>query len=206
MNDVLPRIGLLGLVLLGGCSATIDEYRQQTPQLRLDQFFQGQLEAHGIVQDYRGRVVRRFSADIVGVWQEGQGILDEQFLFNDGEQQQRCWRLSQDGNRYRGIAGDVIGEARGSVQGNAMNWRYRLRVPVGDETWQLSLDDWLFLVDENHMINRTTMRKFGLPVGEITLHIRKQSDRPGRPLSAGCTLDRPSAAHHWSRAERYRVI
>ena len=79
-------------------------------------------------------------------------------------------------NRYRGTAGDVVGEALGEVQGNALNWQYTLQVPVDGKVWDITLDDWLFLIDENNLINRTKLRKFGLPVGELTLHIRKLSE------------------------------
>jgi hypothetical protein len=37
----------------------------------------------------------------------------------------------------------------------------------------VSLDDWLYLVDERHLLNRTTLTKFGFRVGELTLVIEK---------------------------------
>jgi len=39
----------------------------------------------------------------------------------------------------------------------------------------LNLDDWLYLVEENHLINRTQLRKFGFRVAELTLVIEKVS-------------------------------
>ena len=41
-------------------------------------------------------------------------------------------------------------------------------------TMALNLDDWMYLIDEDNMINRTKMYKFGIPVGEITLYIGKR--------------------------------
>lgn len=34
-------------------------------------------------------------------------------------------------------------------------------------------DDWMFLVDDKVLLNRVTMRKFGIRVGEVTLSFRK---------------------------------
>ncbi len=160
-------------LLLAGCSATMEDYQGETPVLHLDKFFNGQLEAYGMVQDFRGRVVRRFRAEIQASWRGEEGVLDEQFFFDDGEQQSRCWRLSKSGNHYRGTAGDVIGEAVGMTEGNALNWRYTLAVPVNGKIRHLQLNDWLYLLDDDHLINRATMSKFGIPVGEITLYIHR---------------------------------
>ena len=183
----LGRVIVMALIpFLSACSASLDDYRGTQPELDLKQFFNGHLEAYGIVQDYKGKVARRFRADILGTWDGEHGLLDEQFIFDDGEEQHRCWQLDRMGNRYQGTAGDVVGMAEGEVAGNALNWQYTLAVPVNGKTWNLKLNDWMFLVDENNLINRASMYKFGLEVGEITLYIRKISDQPHRELTLGC--------------------
>lgn len=173
---------------LFGCSVTIDEYLDTQPELDLSRFFNGHLEAYGIVQDYKGKVKRRFRADILGQWRDDQGVLDELFYFTDGEEQHRCWQLQKSGTHYIGRASDVIGEAKGEVSGNALNWKYQLSIPVGDKNWRIDLNDWMYLVDENNLINRASMHKFGLEVGQITLYIRKVSDTPHRSLTPDCGL------------------
>nr|WP_315981508.1 DUF3833 family protein [Aliamphritea spongicola] len=45
-----------------------------------DTFFSGQLKATGVVEDYRGKVIRRFSADINGYWQGNQGCWMSVFI------------------------------------------------------------------------------------------------------------------------------
>ncbi|WP_290704341.1 DUF3833 domain-containing protein [Amphritea sp.] len=175
MTTFLP-LALPILLILPGCAASVDDYRNDKPVLELDRFFDGRLVAYGMVQSFSGKVTRRFKADIIGQWQDDRGTLDEQFFFSDGEQQSRCWKLVKQGNSYRGTAGDIVGEALGEAQGNTLNWRYTLQVPVNGKVWDIYLDDWLYLIDENNLINRTKMKKFGLTVGELTLHIRKLSD------------------------------
>lgn len=184
---LIGRVIVMALIpFLSACSTSLDDYRGTQPELDLKQFFNGHLEAYGIVQDYKGKVARRFRADILGSWEGEQGLLDEQFIFDDGEEQHRCWQLERMGTRYQGTAGDVVGMAEGEVAGNTLNWQYILAVPVNGKTWNLKLNDWMFLVDENNLINRASMYKFGLEVGEITLYIRKISDQPHRELTLGC--------------------
>lgn len=172
------------LFILPGCSTAVKEYSDEKPELLLEEFFDGRLVAYGMVQNFSGKVTRRFKADIDAHWEGDQGVLDEQFEFSDGELQSRCWRLQKQGNIYLGTAGDIVGEARGEVQGNALNWIYTLQVPVDGKVWNIQLDDWLFLIDENNLINRTKMRKFGLPVGELTLHIRKLTEQESAAMGS----------------------
>jgi len=172
------RISLLALLLLllAGCSRiAIDEYAGSTPALDLNTFFDGDLVAYGILQDRSGRVTRKFSATIAASWNGDEGVLDEHFYYDDGEEDTRTWRLTHLGNnRYTGTAGDVVGTASGTIAGSAFNWQYTLDVPWKDGTIALDLDDWLYLVEENHLINRTELRKFGFRVAELTLVIEKR--------------------------------
>lgn len=186
--ELMQRVMVLAaLFLVAGCAATVDDYADKTPKLELPTFFSGELVAHGMVQDRSDNVLRHFSASIRGEWQGNQGILDEQFIFDDGEEQHRCWRLTKEGDSYTGTAGDVIGTAAGRTVGNALNWQYQLLVPVDGTEWTLNINDWMYLIDENNLLNRATMSKFGLEVGQITLSIRKVGETGG-PRTPGCSL------------------
>jgi hypothetical protein len=84
-----------------------------------------------------------------------------------------------DRHTYTGTAGDVVGEATGEVYGNALRWRYVLALEVDGKTWNVTFDDWMYLLDGRTMMNRSEMKKFGLRLGEVTLFFRKpESDRP----------------------------
>lgn len=69
--------------------------------------------------------------------------------------------------------GDVIGEARGEVAGNTLRWRYQLDLPVDGRHWQVDLDDWMYLMDDDTLINRSSMSKLGVEIGQITLFFRR---------------------------------
>ena len=167
-------IGLMTLAVVG-CSTQIEDYQGEQPELKLEQFFNGELVAYGTVQDYSGKVIQRFKADLQGSWNGNNGVLDEQFYYADGTTQERIWRITKtDENTYEGRADDVADVAVGTTAGNVLNWSYTLIIQRDGEPFEVKLDDWLYLVDEDNMINRTKMYKYGIEVGEITLYIGKK--------------------------------
>ncbi|MFG0380102.1 DUF3833 domain-containing protein [Pseudomonas sp. zbq_18] len=166
---------LLAGALLGGCSGVeVEHYSDQQPRLDLPTFFDGPVEAWGIFEDRSGEVIKRFHVDITSRREGEQLILDERFLYSDGTRQRRVWTLTPDGEgRWRGRADDVLGEAQGEIAGNALRWRYQLNLPVDDTTYVVEFDDWMYLMDEDTLINRSSMRKFGVELGQVTLFFRR---------------------------------
>ncbi|ERI52956.1 hypothetical protein N878_04320 [Pseudomonas sp. EGD-AK9] len=167
---------LLTCLLLGSCaSVSVQDYAGQQPELDLIRYFDGPVEAWGMFQDRSGKVIKRFHVQIISRREGEKLILDERFVYSDGSKQRRVWTLTPDGDkRWRGTAADVIGEARGELAGNALRWRYQLNLPVDGTTYEVSFDDWMYLMDEDTMINRSRMSKFGVELGQVTLFFRRQ--------------------------------
>lgn len=163
-------------VLVSGCSPVrVSDYAGRTPQMVPEEFFNGLLTAHGVVKDRSGKVIRYFNAEIQAYWEGSVGTLKEDFVFDDGEKQQRIWTLmNQDQGQYVGTANDVVGDAKGEVSGNTMFMQYMLEVPYGDSMITLAIDDRMYLVDNYTLINESKMSKLGFEVGEIILVILKQ--------------------------------
>ncbi|QYK06104.1 DUF3833 domain-containing protein [Shewanella zhangzhouensis] len=167
---------LLSATLLLGCeSADIDDYRGVNNELKLDKFFVGELDAHGMVQDISGKVTRRFVVTMQGRLEDNRIILEEDFVFDDGEKQRRVWQLEpQGGDRWLGRADDILGVAEGQLEGFALRWRYDMRLKVDGSEVDVAFDDWLYQIDENTLLNKSDINKFGLTVGQVTLVIRKR--------------------------------
>ncbi len=154
----------------------VDDYADRAPTLVPETFFDGALTAHGVIKDRGGKVIRYFNADIKAYWRDGVGTLEEDFVFDDGEQSRRVWTLQPSGpGAYVGTAGDVIGEGQVRVAGNSMFLDYVLRIPYGDSTLDLRIDDRMYLVTPDILINESRMIKFGFEVGEILLVIERRS-------------------------------
>jgi len=172
------RLWLAGgaLLLLGACAGpTPGDYAAEKPVLDLKTYFDGELVAHGIFTDRSGKVVRRFVVDMTGTWNGNQGTLDERFTYSDGKTERRVWRLTDEGGgRWSGRADDVVGVAEGRSAGNALNWRYTLKLPVDGSVYEVQFDDWMYLMDERVMLNKAVMSKFGIRLGEVTLSFYKK--------------------------------
>lgn len=168
---------LLAVLSLAACrSVSIDDYAGTRPGLDLASYFNGRLTAQGMFQDRSGKVVRRFTVEMTGSWQGNQGVLDEHFTYDDGEKQRRVWRLvKQPDGSYTGTADDVVGEARGRTAGYALFWDYALKLPVDGKVYEVRFDDWMYQLDEQTLLNRSRMSKFGITLGEVTLFFRKDA-------------------------------
>lgn len=164
------------LTFLSACAGpTLDHYKGSEPPLELKEYFTGPIKAWGLVQDRRGHVTRRFDVTMVGTWEGDVGTLEEDFMYYDGETQKRIWTIKKiaDG-QYEGTAGDILDKASGKVEGGAMQWAYQMDLDVGDNTYRITFDDWMFLMNDGVLINRSYLKKFGITVAELTLFMQKQ--------------------------------
>jgi len=166
------------LIMAAGLSACsgpqIEDYTSNGPELRIDDYFLGHTRGWGMVQDYSGEVTRRFVVDVIGSMQGNQLILEEDFVYANGETQNRRWTFSPAGDRqWIGRAADVTGEATAATRGNALRMNYVLQVPIDDSTWEFSMDDWMYLQPDGRILNRTSMRKLGLEAASITLAFQR---------------------------------
>lgn len=164
-------------VVLSGCAGqTLEGYASEKPVLDLATYFNGIVDAWGIFQDRSGQIVKRFTVVMDCQWKGNEGVLDEAFTYSDGTTQRRIWRLTRHANgRYTGTADDVVSTANGQTRGNAFRWTYTLALPVDGKTYHVDLDDWMYLIDDRVMLNRATMSKFGVRLGEITLSFTKRA-------------------------------
>jgi hypothetical protein len=168
------------MTFLTACTGpNLTYYKQDAPPLDLKDYFTGPIKAWGLVQDRKGQVTRRFDVVMHGSWEGDVGTLEEHFNYYDGETDKRVWTITKiSADRYEGKAGDIIGKADGEVAGNTMRWAYVMDLPVGDTTYKITFDDWMFLMNDGVLINRSYLKKFGITVAELTLFMQKQTPTP----------------------------
>jgi len=178
MRNLMKGVLLMSLLtFLSACTGgpTLGHYKGSEPPLELKAYFTGPIKAWGLIQDRKGHATRRFDVEMVGTWEGDTGTLKEQFKYYDGQTQERIWTIKKiaDG-RYEGTAGDILGKADGQIEGSAMRWAYQMDLPVGDTTYKITFDDWMFLMNDGVLINRSYLKKFGITVAELTLFMQKQ--------------------------------
>jgi hypothetical protein len=170
-------LGAIALVLsLGGCAGIDPQvYAAEKPALDLQRYFNGTIIGHGMFQSRSGKVERRFVVTIDATWKGNVGVLDERFEWSDGEKQRRVWTITRvDANTYTGTADDVVGVAQGKAFGNALHWAYTMALPVSGRTWHVDFDDWMYLIDDQVMLNTAVMSKWGIRLGQVTLSFTRK--------------------------------
>ena len=176
MNAFCKWAVALSVVVLAGCASAPKpaDYVGEAPRLDVRQYFSGTVDGWGYVKDRSGKVVRRMYVEIICTWNGAEGTLDESFKWSDGKTEKRVWKIRKDGDRYIGTAGDVVGEALGVATGSALQWSYVLKLPPEQGAYEVTMDDWMWMIDDKTLANQTVMTKFGIKFAEINIFFRKR--------------------------------
>ena len=166
---------LFFITMLNGCTNTdMKSFSNKTPNLDLFNFFKGETIAYGIFEDRFGNLRRQFRVNLKGTIKDNKLILDEKFLYDDGEFDTRIWTikkdfLTKDNIKYTGSAKDIEGFAKGKATGNTLNWSYEIYLKIKGKNLKVRFNDWIYQQDDNVAINRAYVSKFGIEIGSVTL-------------------------------------
>lgn len=143
------------------------------PEFDIRTALKGPLLCDGIIYGPTGRVSSRFTAKFDAKWNGDKGVMRENFYYDSGSEQHREWRLSVDANgRIKAEADDLVGTGSGQQAGSGVKLTYRIKLPEGGGGHELDVVDWMYLLDNGTIMNRSQFRKFGIKVGELVATIR----------------------------------
>lgn len=164
--------------LLASCSTQISSYAEHTPKLVLEEFLNGHISGTGIISNWKGEVTQQFDFEGHASWKDHICTFNETMRYDDGREDRRTWIITKiNDTHYEGRTEQVIGVAKIVVQGNAMNWQYQMDIKVNNQTYRLTFDDWMYLMNNQTLVNQNAFKKFGLTVGSLTLIMRKETDK-----------------------------
>jgi len=149
------------------------EYDATGPGFNIMQHFSGPIKCEGVIFGPTGRMAGRFVADMRGKWNGQEGLLAENFTYATGAKQQREWRLKMGANgQFTATADDVIGVAQGQQSGATVRMTYRLKLDEDAGGHVLDVTDWMYLLEDGSIMNKSEMRKYGVKVAELiaTMH------------------------------------
>ena len=141
----------------------------------IEELLIGETVGRGGIKTITG-VDRPFTATLNGTW-DGQVLtLVEDFVYDDGEIDQKTWRLKKLPNgEYEGTREDVVGTARGFQVENGFRLEYLIDLPTGpDKTTRVKFRDILVVREDGDVLNNATVGFRGFRVGRVSLVI----DRP----------------------------
>ena len=152
-----------------------------------ENFFVGDIKATGVFIDRFGSVRRRFNVLVTGHRTAFGFVLDENFLFDDGEQEKRRWEIKKLGqNTYVGSSDDVCGEAIGKLTNAHLSWQYHFNLKIFNRKIKVKFEDVMIQQTPFIMLNNAKVKKYGLLLGEVFITFiktdQKSSSSPVSPV------------------------
>lgn len=178
MNFILALVFVLILwavsrSFVGFAAQKPEDYAATAPAFDLRRHMAGPLTSEGVIFGPTGKVAGRFTAQMEGQWEGASGTLTEDFSYASGTRQTRQWRLTMgNDNRFTATAEDVIGRAEGVISGATVRMTYRLKLEEDAGGHVLNVTDWLYLMEDGSIMNKSEMRKFGIKVAELIATMR----------------------------------
>ena len=152
-----------------------EDYDAKGPAFDLRTHLSGPIQCEGMIYGPTGKVTSRCVADMDVQWTGNVGLMREDFLYDSGDRQQRSWTLTvgNDGS-IKAEAPDVVGVGTGMQKGPAVQLSYRIRLPESSGGHELDAVDWMYLVENGTIMNRSQFRKYGIKVAELVATMRKK--------------------------------
>jgi hypothetical protein len=159
--------------VMGFRSQRPHHYAALSPSFDVRTHLSGHILCEGVIYGPLGRVTSRFVADMHGTWVGNQGTLSEAFRYDSGAQQNRAWALTlgNDG-ALTATADDLVGPGIGHIAGPTVQMRYKIRLPAEAGGHVLNVVDWMYLMPNGTIMNRSQFRKFGIKVAELIATMR----------------------------------
>ena len=148
-------------------------YVASTPVFDIREVLKGPMLCEGVIYGPFGRVSTRFVAQMFAEWQGNEGRMTEEFHYDSGTIQHREWtlKLSDDG-QIQATAPDLIGTGHGQQSGATVMLSYEIKLNKEAGGHALKVTDWMYLMDNGAIMNRSQFRKFGFKVAELVATMR----------------------------------
>ncbi|WP_428483488.1 DUF3833 family protein [Rhodopila sp.] len=158
---------------LGGTSSAFD------PLI----FFNGQIRSWGVVESRSGAPTGWVMTQCAG-HDDGPDRLHmvQHLSFENSSPQDRRWTLWRTGpNRFEATANDMVGSAKGESVGRAFHWQWVLARFPGERPFDVTMNQWMYQLDDGSVMIRTTISKLGIILAEVS----EQFAHTGTPRTAG---------------------
>ncbi len=157
----------LGLALaLAGCGKPMgpDGFAQSGPLFDPVAFFNGHVTSWGVEETRGGLPSGIVTTDCAGTLNGPDDLSMVQTLhLPGGTTQTRRWHMRRvDAQHYTATANDMAGEADATVSGRALHWRWVLETNPGNGLENVTMDQWMYRMDDGSVMIRTNVTKLGL--------------------------------------------
>ena len=156
--------------LLAGCGKPlpVQHFAGTHPDFDPIAFWTGHHTSWGVVENRAGAPADTVVTDCTGTPDAGGLHMVQTITLGDGTVQHRDWHLRRDGQTYIATANDMVGEAHGTAAGRVFHWRFVIATKPGNPLFNVTFDQWMYLMENGSMMNRTTIRKIDVILAEVS--------------------------------------
>jgi hypothetical protein len=171
----LRGLALAGvLAALAGCDKPmpVGAFAGTSPAFDPVTFWTGHARSWGVVENRGGAPTAIITTDCTGVADGPDGLSMHQTLTQDGKTTSRDWHMRRvSPGHFVATANGMAGEANGEAAGRAFHWTWRWK--TGGVAGTVLMSQWMYLLDDGSLLNRTTVSKLGVTVAEVSEVFRK---------------------------------
>ena len=150
------------------------QFSEGSPRFIPEQYFLGKTKGTGQFWDRFSNLKLNFTAELEGSWDGKILSLKEILRYDSGEVVNRVYEITKiNDNLYEIRCPDLDGVGKIESYGNTLKWSYYLKQKIGARLITLYFDDWMFLRDDNIILNRAFGHKWGFDIGEVFMSVQK---------------------------------
>jgi hypothetical protein len=133
-------------------------------------FFDGQTQSWGVIESRFGLSTQRILTDGHGQRDGTERLrMVQRLSFQDGTTQERDWTLWRSGpDRFKATANDMVGTAEGEAKGRVFHWQWVLAHSPGNPLMNVTMQQWMYRMEDGSVTVRTTVTKLGFIVAEVS--------------------------------------
>ena len=133
-------------------------------------FFDGHIQSWGVMEKRSGAPTGWVVTDCEGHADGPDRLRMVQHLsFQNAPAQERTWTLWRTGSHhFEATANDMVGSATGETDGRTFHWRWILASSPGERLFNVTVDQWMYRIDNRSAMIRTTISKLGIILAEVS--------------------------------------
>lgn len=149
-------------------------YLEKSSKFDMKTFFNGDIDVFAINQDNNGKITGTYTARMNGRWDENKGVLQQNFVYENGKKDSRTWLITTDSDgSFSAVGHDVEAPVKGKQIGNAMQMIYTLVMKSEGNKTAIYHEDNIYLVDDRSAIGVAFVRKNGVSDGKSIISYKR---------------------------------
>jgi hypothetical protein len=157
---------------LAGCTRPMPlaAFRDTAPAFDPLVFWTGHTHSWGVVETPGGAPQEIVQTDCLGTLEGPDTLHMQQTLTeSDGTVSHRDWHLRRvSPGHFEATANDMNGTAHGEAAGRVFHWDWVWAIRPGSSWKTVTMHQWMYLMPDGTMMNRTIITKLGFTVAEVS--------------------------------------